>query len=45
MKLEGVGDSGDDGGVEAEEEATECSGERAFGEEGEGFAFGVHEEL
>jgi len=42
VKLEGVGDSSDDGGVEAEEEAAEGSGEGTFDEQEDGFVGEVH---
>ena len=42
MELEGVGGAGDDGGVEAEEQAAEGSGEGAFDEEVDGVFLGVH---
>ncbi len=40
VELEGVGDSGDDGGVEAEEEAAEGSGEGAFDQQKDSLVFG-----
>jgi hypothetical protein len=42
LKLEGVGDPGDDGGVETEEQASEGSGEGALDEEKDGSTFGVY---